>query len=61
MKLIHVVGARPNFVVITDAGPLRGNYLENTELPATVEIGTNPLVGRKPQRLKQELKVQIGR
>ena len=52
-------------VVITDSGGIQEEttYLgtpcltvrENTERPVTVEIGTNVLVGRKPQRLKQEL------
>jgi UDP-N-acetylglucosamine 2-epimerase (non-hydrolysing) len=51
--------------VITDSGGIQEEttYLgtpcltvrENTERPITVEIGTNVLVGRKPQRLKQEL------
>jgi UDP-N-acetylglucosamine 2-epimerase (non-hydrolysing) len=52
-------------VVITDSGGIQEEttYLgtpcltvrENTERPVTVEIGTNLVVGRKPQRLKQEV------
>jgi UDP-N-acetylglucosamine 2-epimerase (non-hydrolysing) len=57
-------------VVITDSGGIQEEttYLgvpcltvrENTERPITVEIGTNRLVGRDPQRIRREVEMIVG-
>jgi UDP-N-acetylglucosamine 2-epimerase (non-hydrolysing) len=57
-------------VVITDSGGIQEEttYLgvpcltvrENTERPVTVEIGTNTLVGRDPQRIQREVERIVG-
>jgi len=57
-------------VVITDSGGIQEEttYLgvpcltvrENTERPITVEIGTNTLAGRDPQRIRREVEMIVG-
>ncbi len=60
MLILHVVGARPNFMKVA---PVRAalaarngirQVLVHTERPVTVSLGTNILVGRDMDRLKAE-------